>query len=210
MPAPVTGATTRPTTPTTAPVAAAPPTLAEIRASMQFGHLPYPEVPRSQRAQLKAIGGGFVLKAPAAAAFARLVAAAKKDGVNLVPVFGFRDIATQRGLFNQHADVPPAERAKLRAPPGFSEHHTGYALDINSRGEKMTEGSRAFRWLKAHGAEYGFENSFGKGNAQGVAFEPWHWRYVGNAESQRLFANARALSAAASPTTPAGWAPPAP
>ena len=48
-------------------------------------------------------------------------------------------------------------------------------------------------WLAAHGTEYGFELSFPDGNTQGVAYEPWHWRFVGTPEAMETFRWARQL-----------------
>ena len=169
----------------------------------KFGHLPYTEVPLAERKLMKPIGKNFLLKAPAAEAYLRMVDAAKAEGITLVPAFGFRDLKTQKALFNYNTKIPEAQRAKQRAPPGHSEHHTGYALDINSKGEKMTENSKAYQWLKKHAAAYGFENSFPKNNKQGVMFEPWHWRYIGNEESLKIFERARQLTGQSDP----GWKP---
>ncbi len=172
----------------------------------KYGHLPYAEVPAAERAQLKPIGNGCSLMPEPAAAFLKMVAAAKADGIELHPAYGFRDLKTQTALFNYTTKLTEAQRAKLRAPPGHSEHHTGYALDINSKGEKMTETSKAYRWLKTHAAEYGFENSFPKGNVQGVSFEPWHWRWVGNDAANKVFETAHQLTQPKTPAAP-GWSP---
>ena len=71
------------------------------------------------------------------------------------------------------------------APPGYSEHHTGLALDIGDLDHPETdvevsfEETPAFEWLKNNADRFGFELSFPVGNPQGVSYEPWHWRFVG-------------------------------
>ena len=88
---------------------------------------------------------------------------------------------------------------KSVAPQGYSEHHTGYACDIAINGNRSRNTSdwnkgnlkKAYDWLQAHAHEYGFEQSFVKGNSLGVIEEQWHWRYVGDTDSQRVFASAR-------------------
>ncbi|MEN9220651.1 MAG: D-alanyl-D-alanine carboxypeptidase family protein, partial [Thermostichales cyanobacterium GMQP_bins_62] len=45
----------------------------------------------------------------------------------------------------------------------------------------------AWAWLNQHGARFGFELSFPEGNSQGISFEPWHWRYVGDRHSLETF-----------------------
>ena len=51
--------------------------------------------------------------------------------------------------------------------------------------------SAPYRWLAANAARFGFEQSFPAGNAQGVKWEPWHWRWVGTAPSVAGAARAR-------------------
>lgn len=91
------------------------------------------------------------------------------------------------------------QRAKVSAPPGRSEHHTGYAMDIGDATQPKThvnvtfEETRAFEWLRKNAPRYSFELSFPKGNSQGVSYEPWHWRYVGDKDSLETFYNARNL-----------------
>ena len=113
--------------------------------------------------------------------------------------FGFRSIDLQREIFygrkaarNQIA----IERAKVSAPPGYSEHSTGYAIDLGDGTRRDTdfqvefESTNAFRWLKDNAAKYHFKLSFPKGNPQKVSFEPWHWRYEGTVEALRKFEKA--------------------
>ena len=66
------------------------------------------------------------------------------------------------------------------------------ALDIGDGdvGANLTESfeeTRAFQWLEQNAPYYSFELSFPRGNEQGVSYEPWHWRYVGNQESLEIF-----------------------
>lgn len=144
---------------------------------------------------------GEVLMRPAAAtAFKRMQKAAKTQGIWIVPVSGFRDLAHQERLFFDKAATNAetlAERARTCAPPGYSEHHTGYSLDLGDGAradphlELTFKDTRAYQWLKANAARYHFEMSFPKGNRQKLAFEPWHWRYVGDLKSFRTFYYAR-------------------
>jgi zinc D-Ala-D-Ala carboxypeptidase len=85
------------------------------------------------------------------------------------------------------------ERADVSAPPGYSEHHTGYAVDIGDGSLPATdlevsfETTPAFKWLQKKAAHYNFELSFPKNNPQGVSYEPWHWRFVGDRNSLETF-----------------------
>ena len=81
----------------------------------------------------------------------------------------------------------------MSAPPGYSEHHTGYAVDFidESRPETHVEESfettLAYQWLEKNAAFFNFEMSFPKDNDSNVSFEPWHWRYVGDQDSLETF-----------------------
>lgn len=82
------------------------------------------------------------------------------------------------------------EEARTKAatvvkPAGYSEHNCGLAADLGGSGnyslEQNFENTEAFRWLKAHCAEYGFILRYPKDKEDitGVIYEPWHYRYVG-------------------------------
>lgn len=116
-----------------------------------------------------------------------------------MPISGFRTIAEQKVLFaRQIARRGSAEAAaRLSAPPGHSEHHTGYAIDIADRQRPETDlkysfqKTNAYRWLNANANQFGFERSFPPNNWQGVSDEPWHWRYVLSARAAQVFAFAK-------------------
>ncbi|MFN7899738.1 MAG: D-alanyl-D-alanine carboxypeptidase family protein, partial [Synechococcaceae cyanobacterium] len=165
-----------------------------------LGHFPFPEAPRSE---LVSVEPGLQLRAEAAADFEAMRQAALRDGVQLGLLSAFRSIALQRQLFfevgaarNQTAEA----RAKVSAPPGFSEHGTGYAVDLADRNAPATdlspscESTRAFQWLQQNAARYHFRLSFPRHNRQGVAYEPWHWRYEGSTKALKLFEPASRLS----------------
>ncbi len=164
-----------------------------------LGHFPYPEAPSRD---LVDAAPGIALHREAAEEFLAMQRAAAADGVSLVLLSGFRSLALQKHLFfdvgserNQSAE----QRARVSAPPGFSEHSTGYALDIGdgrSVGTNLSqsfEGTPAFAWLVQNANRYHFGLSFPAGNTQGVNYEPWHWRFEGSAEALTLFEPAHRL-----------------
>ncbi|MBF2097525.1 MAG: D-alanyl-D-alanine carboxypeptidase family protein [Gloeomargaritaceae cyanobacterium C42_A2020_066] len=187
------------TTPTVTPTSTPPPTAG--RTDTRFGHLPYGEAPASDLQAITA-DGRVQLRRAAAQEFLQMQADAGQAGVYLVPLSGFRSIAYQEQVFfgiKAQRNQSPDERAKVSAPPGYSEHHTGYALDIGDGNQPSTHldvqfaETAAFRWLQANAARYHFELSFPPNNVQGIAYEPWHWRYVGNSHSLETFYRARQL-----------------
>jgi zinc D-Ala-D-Ala carboxypeptidase len=166
-----------------------------------LGHLSYSEAPASE---LEAISsdGQIRLRKAAAAAYTRMSADAAVAGVTLAPLSGFRSIADQDHLFfrvKEERNQATANRAAVSAPPGHSEHHTGYALDIGDGARTDTnlsesfETTAAYQWLAANAARYSFELSFPRDNPQGVSYEPWHWRYVGDQDSLKTFYRAHQI-----------------
>ena len=166
-----------------------------------LGHLPYQE---AQSSELKIItaDGRIKLKKEAAQRYLQMQAAAKEDGILLRPISGFRSIQEQKYLFfkikGKRGELASI-RARVSAPPGYSEHHTGYAIDIGDAKVPATnlspnfEKTAAFHWLKKNAARYSFELSFPKDNPQGINYEPWHWRYIGNLHSLETFYKAKNL-----------------
>lgn len=135
----------------------------------------------------------------AAAAFEQMKAAAAADSIKIQVVSGFRSIAQQSALFEYQVKKEGSEAAaaKLSAPPGHSEHHTGYAVDIGDITLPETDinydfqNTPAYSWLLTNARRYGFEQSFYENNLQGVSFEPWHWRYIGSDAAIKVFARGR-------------------
>jgi zinc D-Ala-D-Ala carboxypeptidase len=169
-----------------------------------LGHLAYPEAPESELAPITADGRIRMRKA-AADRFRAMSQAARSSGVILVPISGFRSVKEQEQLFfdvGAQRNQTPAQRAALSAPPGHSEHHTGYAVDVGDGSAPATnlsadfDKTKAFKWLQANAARFGFEISFPKDNVQGVSYEPWHWRFVGDRSSLEMFYKARNLKPA--------------
>jgi zinc D-Ala-D-Ala carboxypeptidase len=142
-----------------------------------------------------------VLEGEAAQVFELMKAAARSQGVDLMVISGFRNVADQQFLFDKQVERQgsPGAAARLSAPAGHSEHHTGYAIDIADVRQPETDlkvafrETGAYRWLLGNAHLYGFEQSFPENNRQGVSFEPWHWRFVGSGRSAQVFAAARSL-----------------
>ena len=121
----------------------------------------------------------------AAAAWHRLEAGAALDGITLLPVSGFRSVARQADIIRRKraAGRPLEDILRLIAAPGFSEHHSGRALDIGCPGhtdlEENFAATAAFRWLEGRAPEAGFRLTYPRGNPWGISYEPWHWFFAG-------------------------------
>lgn len=182
-----------------------PPPVAGLNARLSrdgrlLGHFPYPE---ASAANLVTFAPGQRLHRDAAEALGAMQRAAALDGVGLVVLSAFRSIALQNRIFfdvKAERNQTSLTRARVSAPPGFSEHSTGYAVDLGDASAPATnlspsfDQTAAFRWLAANAARFHFQLSFPEGNPQGVSYEPWHWRYEGTTEALRLFEPAQRLA----------------
>jgi D-alanyl-D-alanine carboxypeptidase len=139
-----------------------------------------------EAAELVEVGPNIVgrmqrLAPRAAASWDAMVVAAAAEGVTLLLVSGYRSIAYQARLFRKKINTGQSvsEILTVNAAPGFSEHHTGRAVDIATPGSRPLteefEGSAAFRWLTGNAARFGFSMSYPRNNDAGFIYEPWHW-----------------------------------
>jgi D-alanyl-D-alanine carboxypeptidase len=112
--------------------------------------------------------------------------AARADGVELQLVSAFRSVDYQAGVVRRKLERGQAidQILAVSAAPGFSEHHSGRAVDLATPGypvlEEPFEDSEAFAWLNRRAGEFGFRLSYPRGNPYGVIYEPWHWAWWGD------------------------------
>lgn len=129
-------------------------------------------------------GRDILLTPAAAAAWRELQAAAARASITLLPLSGFRSVDRQAEIIRAKltAGQTIADILRLVAAPGYSEHHTGRALDIGSPGYTSLDESfaetAAYRWLVAHASTFGFNLSYPADNPHGIAYEPWHWCWM--------------------------------
>lgn len=159
--------------------------LAELGIPADYGTRP--QLPQySETAMLQDAGPNIVGRlqrlTPATAHWwAEMCAAAAQDKVNLLLVSGFRSFEYQADLIRNklRAGQTITEILRVNVAPGYSQHHTGRAIDIATPGFKPLleefEQSPAFTWLQSHAADFGFELSYPRGNRMGMIYEPWHW-----------------------------------
>ncbi len=164
-----------------------------------LGHLPYAEIPKEK---LVLIEPSIRVHIDMRDSLLEMRDEAKKNGIYLVFLSGYRSINLQNEIFyslkslrNQVA----AERARVSAPPGYSEHSTGFAIDIGDATKRETdfetefENTEAFKWLIKNAAKFHFKLSFTKDN-KFIDYEPWHWRYEGSIEALKVFENSNRKS----------------
>lgn len=125
---------------------------------------------------------------PAArAAFEKMAAAAKSEGIELVAFSGFRSYEYQTTLYDRYVNKDGKDAAdRYSARPGYSEHQTGLAFDIGEKGREDLWLTKAFgetkagQWLVKNAHNYGFILRYpeGKEDITGFMYESWHFRYL--------------------------------
>jgi len=164
-----------------------------------LGHLPYAEIPEEK---LVLIEPNIKVHIDMRDSLLEMRDEAKKNGIYIVFLSGYRSINLQNEIFyslkslrNQEA----AERARVSAPPGYSEHSTGFAIDFGDATQRETdfeiefENTDVFKWLIKNAAKFHFKLSFTKDN-KFIDYEPWHWRYEGSIEALKVFENSNRKS----------------
>ncbi len=126
------------------------------------------------------------MSAAAASAWFDMQVAAAANGIELQAVSAFRSVDYQARIIQRKLDAGLCIEHILQvsAAPGYSEHHSGSALDITTPGfeplQESFDRSPAFKWLTDWAGKYDFRLSYPQGNPHGVAYEPWHWCWHGN------------------------------
>ena len=122
----------------------------------------------------------------AAAALQELIDDAAAADLQLLTGTGFRAYDYQEMIYTDYAAEFGADRAdRFSARAGFSEHQTGWAVDVYAseqcRIQECFADEPAGVWLADHAHEYGFVIRYPRGaeDVTGYRFEPWHIRYVG-------------------------------
>jgi len=137
---------------------------------------------------------GMLLRAEAAGALETMAKAAKKDKVNLIVLSAYRSYWSQEATFSSwvgSAGLAAAETFSAR--PGHSQHQLGTAVDFTAESvnlgltEYFTQ-SKEGAWLSQNASKFGFVLSYpeGKEAVTGYTYEPWHWRYIGVENAQKM------------------------
>lgn len=117
----------------------------------------------------------------AARAWTTMRDAALRDDVVVEAISGYRSHDYQLGIFERKLarGQAVAEILGVNAAPGYSEHHSGRALDVGTPDEPAAEESfertPAFAWLTHNAEAHGFAMSYARANPHGIVYEPWHW-----------------------------------
>lgn len=130
------------------------------------------------------MGGGFLLSKKAASSFNAMRSAAAKAGQSISITSSYRSYATQITTYNYWVGISGKAGADTySARPGYSEHQTGFAVDVEAPGCSLNCFGKTsqYTWLQKNAAKYGFIQRYYKGydSITGYTAEEWHYRYVG-------------------------------
>jgi D-alanyl-D-alanine carboxypeptidase len=120
------------------------------------------------------------------AAWTAMKLAADNKQVDIFLISAYRSTQYQADLFAKKlsSGMTIEEVLTVNAAPGFSEHHTGRAVDIGTHGcdalVEVFENTTAFQWLEENSAAFGFTMSYPRNNVFGIVYEPWHWCFNNN------------------------------
>lgn len=149
----------------------------------KYNRLPKSFVPAGLEAINSSYSSGTQkLTHAARAAFEKMCAGAGKAGCRIYAVSAYRSYARQAELYESYTpNGNPATRDLYVARPGYSEHQTGLAVDVNHN-SAMQGSDPVYQWLEKNAYKYGFILRFPKDkeNVTGYAWEPWHLRYIGS------------------------------
>jgi D-alanyl-D-alanine carboxypeptidase len=141
---------------------------------------------------LTPVGNGQYLRAAAAKALTQMLQAARQAGYSVTAASGYRSYGTQVAVYNDEVRAyGQAVADSESARPGYSEHQTGWAIDLASGGcsiEDCFGQTPGGRWVTQNAYRYGFILRYpADGQAiTGYRTETWHFRYVGAELSQQM------------------------
>jgi len=145
---------------------------------------------------------GYTFDSRAIASLEKMIADAAEEGLEIEVCSAYRTIEYQKNLIAaqvakyvaqgmSQADAE-AKTATEIIEPGASEHNLGLAVDLVAKSyqhlEDDQEDTAENKWLLKHCTEYGFILRYPRGKEEitGVIYEPWHFRYVGEAAAREI------------------------
>lgn len=143
----------------------------------------YAEAQELEIAEVGRNGRRFLLISAAAKGWRLMKKAAAEEGHALYLVSAYRSVERQRELIQAKLDRGEKIEAILEvlAAPGYSEHHTGRAVDLLTPGcpplNEAFDQTPAFQWLAGNAQRHGFYLTYPRNNRFGYCYEPWHWCY---------------------------------
>lgn len=134
----------------------------------------------------------FYLEEETATAYEYMCLNLIDEGLNISINSAYRSYEEQKKLYDDYLKLYGKSYVnKYVAVPGYSEHQTGLALDLESLDCDIFKNSKEYRWIKNNAYKYGFILRYqeGKENITGYKAEEWHIRYVGRKAAEYIYKN---------------------
>lgn len=138
--------------------------------------------------------GGTTLRKEVAKALEKMAKEAKKESIVLTVLSAYRSYWNQQATFSfwvQQVGVESAETFSAR--PGHSQHQLGTTVDFTSESVNLGltedfDSSPEGKWFVNNAPKFGFVLSYPKGaeDITGYTYEPWHYRYIGVENAQKM------------------------
>ncbi len=153
--------------------------------------LPKDYVPKNPKEKITSLNKGcpLCIEKHVYDAFLEMKKDAEKEGLNLWIQSGFRPYNYQEYLYNKYVSSDGVEKAdKYSSRPGYSEHQSGLAFDLNTVNDEFLNTDEC-TFVHKNAYKYGFIIRFPEGEEEytGYKYEPWHLRYVGKKLAKKLY-----------------------
>jgi len=155
-----------------------------LKTISERGLVAFEEAELLDVAEVSKDGREYLLTPAAAKSWRLMKQAATLDGESIFIVSAYRSVSRQANIIRAKLKAGQCidEVVKVFAPPGFSEHHSGCAVDVSTPGilerHISFESTTAFQWLRDNAERFGYQLSYPQDNAKGYKYEPWHWWYA--------------------------------
>lgn len=152
-------------------------------------HFQFPEVSSNDLVKVEGYKVHKIMSEP----LQQMLKEARAQGVNLKIASAFRSVKHQQNIIQRKKNEGQSVKQIyfFSAAEGFSEHHTGLAIDFFPISSSFAS-SKTYQWLVENAEKYGFVQTFTESNAKvtGISVEPWDWKYVGDEQAKILLENA--------------------
>lgn len=130
----------------------------------------------------------FKLDSLASVSFFRMKEAAMLDSIEFNIISAYRSFDYQAKIIERKLNSGRSMESILKENtlPGYSEHHSGNAIDLSKKGinhlNQSFDKTDEFKWLVKNAQKYRFYLTYPKNNKKGIMYEPWHWVYIHNVD----------------------------
>lgn len=110
---------------------------------------------------------------------------------NIIVLSGYRSKEHQQELYDEDLETTGLDYSERVSKPGYSEHQTGWGVDLSLYDGSDYDGTGIYEWINEHCAEYGIILRYPENKTEitNIQYEPWHYRYVGKPHAAYIMQN---------------------